>query len=116
MGTVNGKTLAFGYRGFPDGVRAVWGARLIAPNDLVWDRQDLLFEDDEAREELTSWLNTHALKTALKRLGRIPLSPSSTDEVVIYEDTIGRFVANAQASFGYVYVAAWLLGHAPEGP
>jgi hypothetical protein len=114
-----GKTVMFGYRrGVPDGVRAVWGARLIAPNDLLHDRQDLVAESEEAKAELVKWLNGEpaghgALSEALDRLRLIPLSGSTDEEVRIYEDATGIIVGNTQASYGYVYVCGYLKHHLP---
>lgn len=118
------KKLAFGYRRYPDGVAAVWGARLIAPNDLLHDRQDLVYEDVDAKRELVEWLNgansNGALSEALFRLGRhgtdstgIPALKQEDREFVVFEDATGRIVGNTQASHGYVYVAGWLHKHAP---
>jgi hypothetical protein len=110
--------LRFGYRRHPEDLRAVWGARLIAPNDLLWDRQGLIADDDEAKAELVAWLNGEvrgqgALNEALRRLARIPLA-NVDEEVVIYEDATGKIVGNTQASHGYVYVAGWLKQHEPR--
>lgn len=111
------RTLSYGYRRHPKGLRAVWGARLIAPNDLLHDRQDLLAQDDEGKAELVAWLNGEvrgqgALRRALDWLGENSLELRQVDEeFVVYEDATGRIVGNTQASYGYVYVAGWLLAH-----
>jgi len=111
---LEGQELTFGRRIYSAEARAVWGARLIAPNDLLPDRQSLIAVDDEAKAALVAWLNgepagTGALKATLERLAELRLAGSSREETVIYEDERGRVVASPQGSFGYVYVAGWLL-------
>ena len=64
--------LKLGYgcnRALPDDITAAWGARLIWPNDLVHDRQDMQ-GDPDAVVELANWLNQGVLKTALCRAAR----------------------------------------------
>jgi hypothetical protein len=108
--------LMFGRQTFPQEVKAVWGARLIWPNDLVWNRQDLQARTDEAKAELMAWLNgpnsgDGALSKALLAL-RTPyelnLNSYSNEEVVIYEDEKGKIIGSAQSSHGYLYVCGWL--------
>jgi hypothetical protein len=108
--------LAFGRQNFPDTVQAVWGARLIWPNDLVHDRQDLAAHNAEARAELIAWLNgpnagDGALRKALDVL-KVPtalgLNSTGPEEAVIYEDDKGKIIGSAQSSYGYLYVAGWL--------
>jgi hypothetical protein len=118
---MNKLELAFGRRTHPDNVRAVWGARLIFPNDLVWNRQDVQSESDEAKDELVAWLNgpghgDGALSKALLMLrnpGELGLTSSGDNEVVIYEDEDGKIIGSAQKSYGYLYCAAWLHAHVP---
>ncbi len=108
--------LHYGRRTYPDDVQAVWGARLIWPNDLVYDRQDLAAHNDEAKLALIEWLNDDGiLRKTLDRLGSINvrfemglMNNKQEDEVVIYEDAVGKIVGSPQASYGYLYVAAWL--------
>jgi len=100
--------LTYGLRNLPADVTSAWGARLIWPNDLVHDRQDLKGEDTKA---LIDWLNGGALRVALDnaaRLARSELAPSEDREVVLYEDERGVIKGNPQASHGYLYVAGWL--------
>lgn len=109
-------SIAFGRNTYPDDVRAVWGARLIWPNDLLNDRQDIAARDDEAKAELIAWLNgpnrgDGAIKHMKDKLlvpQELGLSYDGQQEAVIYEDAEGKIVGSAQGSFGYVYVAAWL--------
>lgn len=114
------RVLAFGYRRHPEGLRAVWGARLIAPNDLLWDRQDVVALDEGGKAELVEWLNGEprgkgALSKALEGLAGMRDSLRETDEeFVVYEDERGRVVGNTQASYGYVYIAGWLHAHETE--
>jgi hypothetical protein len=103
--------LSFG-RAVPDGIEAAWGARMIWPDDLVWDRQDM-FGSDEQRKPLAEWLNGGALKAAREKLREMARNedwlPSSETEATLYEDERGRVIGSPQGSHGYVYVAAWLL-------
>jgi hypothetical protein len=112
--------LMYGRRTHPPGVRACWGARLIWPNDLVWNRQDLVATDDESKHELVTWLNgpnngdgalSKAL-TALREPYSLGLSHNTDDEAVIYEDSTGKIIGSAQSSHGYLYVAGWIKAHA----
>lgn len=119
---MNKLELAFGRRTHPDNVVAVWGARLIWPNDLVWNRQDLVADNDDVKSELITWLNgpnsgDGALSKALLALREpysLGLDPNGEEEAVIYEDESGKIVGSAQRSAGYLYVAGWLHRHVPE--
>lgn len=121
--------LHFGYRKYPDDLLAVWGARLIFPNDLVWDRQDLQATDDDAKQALIAWLNgpnsgdgaIAKMREILRSVNqRYKISPDlgdgrGDDEHVIYEDDEGKIVGSPQSSGGYLYVAGWLKAHTKEG-
>ena len=99
--------LGFGLRdAVPDDVKTAWGARLIAPNDLLHDRQDLVAENDEAKAELIEWLNGGAIRKALDWLSdeRYP----DGLEFFAYNDADGVIVGNTNSSGGYVYLAGWL--------
>ena len=89
---------------------AVWGARLIAPADLVWDRQDIDSDDDAAKAALVDWLNGGAIREALNALReyRVIIRGNEEDRHTIFEDETGIIVGSAQASYGYVYVLGWL--------
>lgn len=108
--------LAFGYnQGIPEDAAAVWGARLIWPNDLLWDRQDIARHkdqaSDEALERLTTWLNSKAIDQMREKLRNpwdVGLWPDNDKEAVIYEDEVGKIVGNCLGSHGYVYVVAYL--------
>lgn len=106
------KKPAFGLRsGLPDDGRALWGARLIWPDDLVWDRQGLT-GTEPGTTNLQTWLNGGALRAALgyARLlaDRYELRGSEDRTVTLYEDETGMVRGNPQNSHGYLYVAAWL--------
>ena len=86
-----------------------WGARLIAPADLLYDRQDLVAESDEAKTELVAWLNGGAIHEALDWLRENYWQFRQDDaELVIYNDADGMIVGSTQGSGGYVYLAGWL--------
>jgi hypothetical protein len=106
--------LAFGYGvGVPEDVKTAWGARLIAPNDLLHDRQDLVAENDEAKTELITWLNGEtrgegAIQKALDWLNEHHYSFPDGEEFTVFEDERGKIIGNTNKSGGYVYVAGWL--------
>jgi hypothetical protein len=105
------RTLAFGLRAIPEGVACAWGARLIWPDDMVYDRQDNIGDEGD-RMMLHLWLGDGALKSALTEARRMAdsyeLRPSEDREVTLSEDETGVVKANPQCSHGYLYVAAWL--------
>lgn len=111
--------LAWGCKRYPAGVRAVWGARLVWPDQLVHDRQDLASSDDTTKSDLIAWLNgpgggdgaIRKMQEALKTPYTLGLHPNGDEEVVIYEDEEGKIIGSAQSSHGYVYVAGWLKRH-----
>jgi hypothetical protein len=107
--------LGFGRsRGVPEGITTAWGARLIAPDDLLHDRQDLVADSPEAKAELIEWLNGDTpgngaitkmrewLRDNYFQLGQ------NDDELVLYNDIDGMIIGSTQGSGGYVYVAGWL--------
>jgi hypothetical protein len=113
--------IAFGRSTYPDDARAVWGARLIWPNDLVYNRQDLAAHDDDAKQALIAWLNgpnegdgaIAKMRDCLGDAGWRAFNGVWPDmdfekEVVIWEDDKGKIVGSAQGSHGYIYVAGWL--------
>jgi hypothetical protein len=116
-------SLRFGYNaGLPTPrPAAYWGARLIAPSDLLWDRVDMI-GSDEQRGKLAAWLDPGPDGGAIGRMkdwldgladaGR--LRGDSREEHWL-EDGRGVIVANTNASYGYVYVAAWLEGGEGDG-
>lgn len=91
----------------------VWGARWIWPDDIVWDRQDLKGTDGARVAELQDWLNNGgALMEARRRAAELAatyqLSSRDDVEVTLFEDERGVIKGNPQASYGHMYVAAWL--------
>jgi hypothetical protein len=108
------KTLRFGYHdGLPEGKTVAWGARAIFGGDyfidLLWDRQDALGEGPEL-DRLFAWLNGEdgALRKARESKARYYLRPNERTEVVLYEDEVGIIKANTNASYGYLYMVAYL--------
>lgn len=126
MSTTEKLTVPYGCsRGLPDGVRVAWGARLVAPADLLHDRQGCAGGTDgcEERQQLLSWLSGGAGDAARAKLreGRygMPMGlmgGGSQDIETVYDDGVGCVVASPQGSHGYVYIAAWLIDHVGEAP
>jgi hypothetical protein len=102
--------LSFGYTaGLPETCTAAWGARLIWPADLLWDRQGSFGVDNKVKA-LQEWLNGGPLKAALaeaQRLSRTDLRSSDDREVVLYDDEVGTIIGNPNGSHGYFYIAGW---------
>lgn len=117
--------IGWGYkRGVPDGIRAIYGARLIAPAAIVNSRVDLYAEDETVKRELIDWLNGEkhlpdykpghgALNFAIQYLQAARYGGHQDVEHVVYEDERGIIKANCQASHGYVYVHAYMYDHVP---
>lgn len=105
--------LMFGRNSFPEHAQAIWGARLIWPNDFLNDRQDLTSNNDESKEALIVWLNNGAIEKMRNNLANpyeigMRHEMGHDEEVVIYEDEIGKIIGSPQNSSGYVYVCGWL--------
>jgi hypothetical protein len=119
MTTDNKLHLPFGCtKGLPEGVRVAWGARMIAPADLVWDRQGCEGGEEGGPERmlLLDWLGSGAGDAARavcreQRIG-VGANGSSQDVITLFEDAEGKIVGSPQGSHGYVYIAAWLKEHA----
>jgi hypothetical protein len=81
---------------------------------LLYDRQDLVAENDEAKAELIAWLNGSPSGTGAIAKMREWLRENywrfrqDDEQVTIYEDSEGIIVGSTQGSGGYVYVAGWL--------
>jgi hypothetical protein len=101
--------LKFGLsRAVPEDVHCAWGARMIAPADVVSDRTDWQ-GDDAACWKLSDWLvDGGALNKA--RVWLRASAPLPQDDMVYtaWRDDRGIVVASTNHSGGYVYVAAWL--------
>lgn len=98
----------------PAAVSTAWGARLIFPDDLLPDRQDVNGDDVAP---LIAWLNDGALPKALSHARKLAdagkIRNSDSAGFTLYRDRRGVIVANAHASYGYLYVAAWLHEEEP---
>lgn len=100
----------------PKVATVAWGARAIysPPTgiDVLPDRQSLL-GDGEAKRALVDWINANALKKLRRHLKREPLSPSSSETILIAED--GYVIeASTNASYGYLYIGVWPLNPGSE--
>ena len=97
----------------PPTAKAAWGARLIWPAELLYDRQGFYRWDTLDGQRLKSWLNDdgnlhRALDAAGRMARRFELAASDNRGVTLYEDETGIVLGNPLASFGYLYVAAYL--------
>lgn len=102
--------LAFGLsEAIPEAVTTAWGARMIFPNDLVHDRQDM---QGEERDALVRWLNDGPLRWSRNHAHdlhqRYKISKEGSQKVILYKDGRGVIVASPKSSYGYLYIAAWL--------
>lgn len=113
------KTIPWGYSAaVPPGVKAAWGARLIIDGnsyryggDLLGDRQGGFSENHEYYELLHGRLNrVQPWKKPLAGLICDGVVKSyEENEVTVYEDDLIKVVGNSNGSYGYFYIAAWLL-------
>jgi|SRR5215472_3475777 len=104
-------------RAVPDAVKNGWGARLIFPDDLLWDRRSMVGDDMAERKALAEWLQAHwatAMDISRGAAKRGSLTKTGYEEVVLFKDEVGVIVACPQASGGYLYVAAWLHRCEPD--
>lgn len=105
----------------PDDVTLAWGARLIFPDDLVWNRQSVIGKDHPDCQKFGAWCDKHGVRGALKEARRLSekrlLLPSDNRVVVLYEDEQGIVKGNPNASYGYLYVVAYFKagGKGQEG-
>lgn len=103
---------------------AAWGARAIyslprsrrrtrgtrvkpeAEIDLLWDRKAAV-GDDAKLKKLCDWLDRKGLKLLRQRCMAEYLTTDSDDTITV---TDGAFtlVASPRASYGYLYIGAWL--------
>ena len=117
-------TLGFGLKtAIPEGVTAVWGARLIVGQDgyvdFVSDRQDLGSTSPEDRAALIAWLNGGGIGRIIDHVkadlsARI-IDTRKAEDVILINDGEATAIANSNASAGYVYVTAYLNAHVPVG-
>lgn len=110
--------LQFGLNGAaPETAKAVWGARAIFNDgrypymDILWDRQGWI-GDGPARFALQQALNNGAIEAAQRRFKDLTrageLKPSINELFELYNDGRCVIVGNPRASYGYLYLAAWL--------
>jgi len=128
------RALAWGVEAaVPAAATAAWGARAIAAErvwdlDLVWDRQSFSYNATPDRDRLLALL--HAADSAMRenyktqrqtghlcgdQAGQVTLvtggdhslSPYLRESV--YIDPTFTLVADTRASYGYVYLTAWIL-------
>lgn len=92
----------------PDDAVAAWGARVILTKgrlDILHDRYQFHFSDDATLNVFIGWLND---------VGRSWLKSTAKDvypdENLTHALDEGRFHirCNAQTSYGYLYVGAWM--------
>jgi hypothetical protein len=109
--------MMFGWRGYPQEAKAVWGARLLWDEvaaggpGLVHDRLDFGGEQSEVRKlllALNAGVGNEMTKTAKALIDEGKMTASSSESFVLYEDDKVKAQASPQGSFGYLYVAAWL--------
>jgi hypothetical protein len=107
------RDLAFGHK-WDDvpAVKAAWGARLIFPNDVVWDRTDAA-GDDTAKAALLDYLRTTVgtkpFDTAYDL--RYTMKMDADRAFTLYEDDTAKVVGHPHGNSGYLYVTAWLKAH-----
>lgn len=75
--------------------------------ELLWDRQGMTGGTKAEREELQKWLNSKGLK-ALKKECEARALGGSDDETVWVRDGKFSLCANPRASYGYLYIGAWV--------
>lgn len=115
----NTQILRFGLRdAVPPDAPAAWGARLIYPDDLVWDRTDAVGHED-VRRALLDYLRKEVrdlpFKKARERHNRGELHQSGVENVILYEDERVKMVGNPRGGSGYLYVAAWFKFEPSKG-
>lgn len=104
------------------GSQAAWGARAIwkpfTTPDIVYDRHGFVVPQNveeggaELRAKGLSFLLQRRLEQAWEKLRELEerslISPSECGEHVLFEDHLVTIVADARASYGYLYLAAFL--------
>lgn len=101
--------LSFGLnKEIPEHITVAWGARWIYPDDQVWDRQDFKGIETPEGQQLKAWLDNGAIRKAMDKARRRPVSASEDHTVVLFEDKDGIIKGNPQASYGYMYVVGYL--------
>lgn len=117
-------TLKWGHRGFPDNSPGAWGARLIAPDDVLGDRQDAVGAYAHILDRLNAGL-LHEMQALLRELHESywpvtdqfcpfptwerPMKPNESNDIVLFMDHELCVIANTNGSHGYVYLTAFLF-------
>jgi hypothetical protein len=99
-----------------DSCPAIWGARVIAIEDpgfgIVPGRVSWYTEDMDARRALVAALNKGILDACRERFAELKRDHWDihrvAKEYVLYEDEAIKVVGNTNASFGYLYLAAFI--------
>lgn len=97
----------------PDGVAAAWGARAILSYgkvDVLPDRQQPVGEED-ARRRLGTLVNSNfgqVRDEVLRLCNRGLMIGNREQKHVLFENDEVIVVGNTNASYGYLYLAAWL--------
>ena len=92
----------------PKHVRTAWGARLIYPDDVVWDRQDATGpRKDELLAHLRDVVGDAPWRRARELDDKGAMSPRDELDWILYEDAQVRVIGNPHKSFGYLYVVAY---------
>lgn len=102
--------LKWGHSGFPEDSPGAWGARLIAPDDLLGDRQDAVGEVATVVDKIN---NDGILRGCLSRLCEAHesgwMSRTNHETFVLWMDAELCVIASSQGSGGYVYITAFLF-------
>lgn len=113
--------LAWGYHVPDKDTPAAWGARFISQRgylDLVWDRQSIVWRDEEAKEELIALLDggvIELIRRVYKDLwNRFEVRGDEAEEVLLADGHRVKAIGNTNASHGYFYVSAWLKEYSDE--
>jgi len=113
----------FGYPADVESPELYWGARAIfekgrfegfgkarkwAPPyiDLVYDRQSFVGREHPKKDEFLEWLNETALPALRKWAEGVRLD---SKEVFTFGNGVFVLKASPNASFGYMYIGAWLI-------
>ncbi len=98
----------------PEDARAAWGARAIWKSgeiDLLWDRQSVVALTDEDKKIFLGSMNGGVLASARERARELFREGALRGDVsgleTLYEGPLATVVANTNASYGYLYIAAW---------
>lgn len=91
-------------------IRASWSVRVIFKNKkfggIAALRQNMEGEKT-ARHELAVWINAKGLKGLQKEIDETFIDHAS-DKDVIYRDGDFVIMGNPRASYGYLYIDAWM--------